>query len=1011
MVQVQVGTSEPLTYLARIDTGCPISLIKQSCIRQLELINKVGREWNKYYGINRSKLRVIGNVKATILLETDSKNMILGVVPEDTMSVPILLGRNAIRLFKYKLTKDLEYNKAVTEIFNISEMQETAKDKININRELEQGEISKFQMIFENYYTKPERPKEPKVRAEAIIKLKEASPIQFGPRRLSYIDKENISKIIDNLQKNKIIRPSNSEYASPIVLTRKKNGEIRMCIDFRALNKIMVRDNYPLPLIEDQLDMLRDKKFFSKLDLKDGFYHVAMAPDSIKYTSFITPLGQFEFTRMPFGLKIGPQRFQRFINEVMSDAVKSGNVVVYMDDILIANDTLEAHFNTLKIIFTILVENKLELRLEKCLFLVTEIEYLGYIVTREGIRPTDSGVAAVRNFPEPKTIKEVHSFVGLASYFRKFIEKFAIIAKPLYLLLRKGVTFNFGEAERSAFQTLKLRLTEAPTLTIYNPKRYTELHCDASAHGFGAILLQQLPNKKMHPVFYFSKRTTEPESKYHSFELETLAIVYALRRFRIYLQGIPFTIVSDCSAVTRTLEKRDINARIARWSLELQSFDFKVTHRRGSQMEHVDALSRSFGILVIEDNPFEWNLMVLQSKDAEIKQIAIKLETTEDSQYELRNGLVYKKQGNKLLFLVPVAMEQHVLFRYHNEMGHVGINKMMENIRTTYWFPNIKEKCERHVRNCLKCISFSPGSGKGEGVLHPIAKGRIPFEMIHVDHVGPMDKQITIKKYILVVVDAFSRFVRLYATKTTSAKEAIVSLTNYFQCYNTPTTLVSDRGSCFTAGEFEEFIRQYNIKHIKVATGSPQANGQAERINRSLVPMIAKLNNSENGKQWYKMLGEVEYCINNTVNKSTGKSPSQLVFGLDQRGPHADQVKEQAGSEVNASIISLVNIREAAIERMQREQQKQKLYYDRRHKAPLKYQIGDLVMVKNFDSTPGTARKLIPKFRGPYEIKKILGNDRYLLIDVPGFQNTQKLYTGTWAASNLRPWLTTSATE
>jgi len=254
------------------------------------------------------------------------------------------------------------------------------------------------------------------------------------------------------------------------------------------------------------------------------------------------------------------------------------------------------------------------LRLEKCLFLITEIEYLEYIVTLEGIRPTDSGMAAVRNFPEPKTVKKVHSFVGLASYFRKFIEKFTIIAKPLYLLLKKDATFDFGKAEKSAFQTLKLKLIEAPTLAIYNPKRYTELHCDASAQGFGAILLQRLPNQKMHPVFYFSKRTMEPESKYHSFELETLAIIYALRRFRIYLQGIPFTIVSNCSVVTQMLEKRDINPQIVRWSLELQSFDFKVTHRRTSQMEHVDALSRSFSILVIEDNPFKWNLMVYRIK-------------------------------------------------------------------------------------------------------------------------------------------------------------------------------------------------------------------------------------------------------------------------------------------------------------------------------------------------------------------------------------------------------------
>lgn len=252
---------------------------------------------------------------------------------------------------------------------------------------------------------------------------------------------------MDDLLGKGIIRTSSSEYASPIVLTRKKNGEIRMCVDYRTLNKVLARDNYPLPLIEDQLDTLRGKKFYTTLDLKDRFYHIAMSPKSIKFTSFVTPLDQFEYVRMPFGLKIGPQLFQRFINEIFAEFIKEGIIAVYMNDILIASNTLDSHLATIKKIFQTLVKNKLELRLEKCFFLCAEIEYLGYSITESGIRPTDKGIKAVQNFPESKSTKEVQSFIGLASYFKKFIKGFAILAQPLYNLLKKNITFEFGPRE------------------------------------------------------------------------------------------------------------------------------------------------------------------------------------------------------------------------------------------------------------------------------------------------------------------------------------------------------------------------------------------------------------------------------------------------------------------------------------------------------------------------------------------------------------------------------------
>jgi len=496
MVGLQVRGRTPLSCMARIDTGCPVTLVQESLISCKEM-RVAGQEWNRYRGVNNSKLQVRGLVKATIRMDGCSKTVTVGV-PDRTMTVPLLIGRNTLRLFNYRLTNSPDFDKAVSEILLIDN--DSDHFNLNINRDMPVEVRELVERVFIDYYVEPIRPETPKVQVEAALILKDNKPVHFGPRRLGFAEKEKVQRILDDLLERGIIRKSVSEYASPIVLTRKKTGEIRMCVDYRALNKVLVRDNYPLPLIDDQLDALRGKCFYSSLDLKDGFYHVVMASESVRYTSFVTPLGQFEFLRMPFGLKIGPQLFQRFINEALSELIKRSDVVVYMDDILVATETLESHIDVLKEVFTVLISNKLELKLGKCAFLYTKVEYLGYKVSKRGIQPTDRGIAAVQNFPEPKTTKEVHSFVGLASYFRRFIRDFSLIARPLYQLLKKDVTFKFGEEERLAFVTLKNRLVEAPILAVYNPKAHTELHCDASAHGFGAILMQQQSDKKMHPM-------------------------------------------------------------------------------------------------------------------------------------------------------------------------------------------------------------------------------------------------------------------------------------------------------------------------------------------------------------------------------------------------------------------------------------------------------------------------------------------------------------------------------
>ncbi|KAH0822782.1 hypothetical protein GEV33_000009 [Tenebrio molitor] len=327
----------------------------------------------------------------------------------------------------------------------------------------------------------------------------------------------------------------------------------------------------------------------------------------------------------------------------------------------------------------------------------------------------------------------------------------------------QNAAFKFGDDELVAFETLKDSLVDAPLLAIYSPLLETELHCDASSKGFGAILLQKQDDGKFRPVRYLSKRTTESESKLHSYELELLAIVYAVEKFHVYLHGLRFKVVTDSDAVKMALNKKDINPRISRWALVLENYDYTVEHRAGKRMQHVDALSRCTPVMVIEENTFEQNLAIAQNLDPVIKALKSELEVRESKKFELRNGLVYRKANDKLLFYVPSLMEQNILTLCHDNLGHFGFDKSYEYLSRAYWFPDARQKVRVHIKNCLKCITYASVTGKTEGFLHNIPKGDKPFMTIHVDHYGPLEKTPTGKKFILEVIDSFTKFVTLFA--------------------------------------------------------------------------------------------------------------------------------------------------------------------------------------------------------------------------------------------------------
>ncbi|CAL1689693.1 unnamed protein product [Lasius platythorax] len=542
-----------------------------------------------------------------------------------------------------------------------------------------------------------------------------------------------------------------------------------------------------------------------------------------------------------------------------------------------------------------------------------------------------------------------------------------------------------------SFKLLKKELSSPPLLHIYNPKAETELHTDASSLGYGAILLQKQKNGILAPIAYFSKATSETEKHFHSYELETLAIVKAVERFHVYLQGINFKIVTDCNSLVLAFKKININPRIARWSLMLQNYHFEIVHRSGDKMRHVDCLSRN--IMLINALSVEDELLYKQLMDTKLKEIAENIELKGDKHFTLINGLVFRLYKEKPLFVVPENMINNIIRIHHDEMGHVGVEKTIYGILSHYWFPCMKVKVKEYIDNCVKCLSYSVLSGKPEGEMQIFEKETSPFKTLHIDHFGPLEITNDDFKHVLVIVDAYTKFVWLFPAKSTGTDEVLMTFKSLFSMFSYPQRIISDRGTAFSSIAFRNYMKDNDIKHVMTAVASPWANGQVERVNkdRFLKSTLSKLN--EQASEWKDSLNKVQYVINNTVNKSIGSSPSKLLLGYEQRHGIDNNLRSMIDQLRNESEDSeqerhILRDKAQIVNRTLQEYNKQQ--YDKRHKKCTLYKSGDLVMIKVLQHKPGTNKKLAPKFKGPYQIKAVLNKNRYVIIDIPGYNLTQK---------------------
>jgi len=607
------------------------------------------------------------------------------------------------------------------------------------------------------------------------VRLKNESVYAFAPRRFAYCERLELRKITDDL----LARGS-----SRVVPIRKKDGRMRLCVDLRPLNDRIHKQKFPFLLIEDCLARLANKSVFSLLDLKDSFHQIRVDNGSTKYFAFATPDGQFEYNYLPFGYAEAPAEFQKRLLQVLQPLVREDRVVIYIDDVLIPSRTVEENLLSLRDVLVLLKKYGFCLNFDKCQFLKKEIEFLGYIVSCGGITLSPRHNEALRNYKRSTSAIELQRFLGLANYFRKFIQDFALKAKPLYNLLRKNTPFSFNSECVKAFITLKEELTAKPVLSLYDPVADTELHTDACVSGIGAILFQRRNRKPWTVVAYFSQSTNNAESRYHSFELEMLAIVRAVERFHVYLYGIGFTVVTDCNALVFAITKANLNPRVARWTLALQNYNFKMAHRPGNKMKHVDALSRSMAY--VKEVSLERELELRQLADPQIQAIANKLEYGNDEKFTLVNGLVYRKNFENLKFVVPDAMVHTLLRTYHDNMAHVGRVKTYEGIAQAYWFPSMRKKIHNYVENCFVCIMADDSVNRFEGASSLYATPKSPMETLHIDHFGPLQETRDKFKYVLVVVDAFTRFIWLFPVQSTSTREVINHLDYAFSIFGKP---------------------------------------------------------------------------------------------------------------------------------------------------------------------------------------------------------------------------------
>ncbi len=824
-----------------------------------------------------------------------------------------------------------------------------------------------------------------------IVLSPDAQSTACKARAVPIAKREAVAKEIQNMVQEGIWEKveGSSPWAHGMVVVPKPDNGVRITTDLSPLNKFVIPQRHPIPIIKDLFLELKGATIFSKLDLKKGYFHIELDPQSRPLTTTITHSGLFQYCRLPMGLTDSASVFQRLVSQTLADCP---GCIAYIDDILIFGKTSAEHSANLQQVLQKLNDNNFRLNLSKCEFNVSEVTFLGHVISHDGIKPNPKNVDAIRNAPQPKTKRQVQSFLGMINYLREFLPDVTSYAEPLQQLTRTATSnrFQWNPECSKSFETLKRLVASNLKLAIFDPSAPTMVTTDASDIGLGAML-SQIQNGKEVPVSFASHSLQPRERNFATNEREALGCVWACEYWSNFLLGRHFTLNTDHSALQSMLlrnGKGRKDAKFIRWRHRLQQFDFTVQHRKGSENKVADALSRlslKASELAVPD-PAETCSSIVQSiasNDLSFEQFASCTAEDEVLQHvkhfmstewpksskvpqEIRpyytvHGALSEKDGC-LFFgnsvVVPTSLHQSLLHKSH--VGHPGIVRAKMKLRETFWWPGMSKAIELFIQHCLGCQDSAKSNPKQKIPVKEIPTPKNPWEKVAIDVTGPFAVAPQSHRFIVVLIDYHSKFPEVLLTNSHDSKTIIKWLCDVFSRFGNPGTIVSDNGPEFISNEFKTFLKSRDIVHHLTPVYHPQENGLVEVFNRSLKHHVQACQNSPTS--FSTSVQEFLTRFRAESPKPGQKSPAELFLKRRIRLPfELNQAQRMENPDLEQNATPDQNLAELPANGL----------YSR---GP--YKLRDVVRVK----LPHILKGQSP-YSKPLSVTEVLGNWTYRLSD------------------------------
>ncbi|WVZ49174.1 hypothetical protein U9M48_000551 [Paspalum notatum var. saurae] len=837
------------------------------------------------------------------------------------------------------------------------------------------------------------------------------APIAMRQYRMAPIEHEEVKKNIDELLAKGYIRPSSSPWAFPVLLVEKKDTDVkRMCVDYRALNKVTIKNKYPLPRIDDLFDQLQGACDFSKIDLRSGYHQLKIHPSDIPKTAFTTKYGLYEYTVMSFGLTNVPAYFMQLMNSVFMDYLDKF-VVVFIDDILIYSRTEAEHEEHLRLVLQRLREHKLYAKFSKCEFLIDEVCFLGHVVSKGGIAVDPSKVSTVTNWKVPEIPKEVRGFLGLAGYYRRFLENFSRIAKPMTSLLEKDAEFRWTNAQQAAFDELKKRLTTAPVLTLPDQQKKFIVYCDASRDGLGCVLMQE---GKV--IAYASRQLRKHELNYPTHDLELAAVVHALKIWRHYLYGQRCEIYIDHKSLKYIFAQNELNMRQRRWLELIKDYDMEIHYHPGNANVVADALSRksyanmalgfiiphelcedferlSLGFLhhttaaAFEAEPtLEQEIREHRKNDEKLREIRELLKSGKAPHFrEDEQGTLWYK--NRICVPNVDSIRKLILSEAHDTAYsiHPGSTKIYYDLKERFWWYGMKRAVAEYVAICDTCQRVKAEHQRPAGLLQPLKVPEWKWKEITMDFIVGLPRIQKGYNSIWVVVDHLTKVAHFIPVNTTysGAKLAELYISRIVCLHGVPKKIISDRGLQFTSRFWEQLHNSLDTKLRFSTAYHPQTDGQTERTNQILEDILRACA-IQYGTSWDKCLPYAEFSYNNSYQASLKKSPFEALYGKSEKQVFGPDIIQDAEQQLR---IVQENLRVA--------QSRQRSYADVRRRD-LSFKVDDHVYLK-VSPMRGIRRfnmkgKLAPRYIGPFKILEKKGEVAYRLELPPSLSGVHDVF-------------------